>query len=72
MKDTTKTKNDSLTRREAEILPFIAEGMSSRQIAEKLFTSINTISRHRANMLAKTHSKNCTELVKYAIRAGLI
>jgi len=72
MKDTVKTKANSLTQREKEILPLIAEGLSSKQIASILYVSVNTISNHRANILRKTHCKNCGELVKYSIKAGLV
>ena len=72
MKNTNKPESDTLTKRETEILPLIADGLSSKQIAGKLFVSISTVSNHRANILHKTHCKNCLELIKYAIKAGLI
>jgi len=72
MKDTIETAIGILTKREKAILTLIADGFSSRKIASKLFVSTNTISHHRANMLRKTSCKNSEELVKYAIKAGLI
>lgn len=60
-----------LSKREMEILHLMREGFSSKEIAAKLFISINTISNHRQNMLAKTNSKNSTELLGYAVKKGL-
>lgn len=52
-----------LTRREKEILTCITEGLSSKQIAGKLFISENTVSNHRKNMLAKTGARSSAELI---------
>lgn len=56
-----------LSRQERHILQFIAEGLSSREIADKLGLSIRTVSNHRANMLRKTKVKNTVELVRLAL-----
>ncbi|KAB2341614.1 response regulator [Actinomadura rudentiformis] len=61
-----------LTPREEEILKLVAEGHSSKQIADTLFISAKTVERHRANILAKLGMKDRLELTRYAIRAGLI
>ncbi|MGW4914132.1 response regulator [Streptomyces sp. NPDC004270] len=61
-----------LTPREEEIVKLIAEGRSSKEIAETLFISIKTVQRHRANMLHKLGLRDRLELTRYAIRAGLI
>ena len=61
-----------LTPREDEVLKLIAEGRSSKDIAEALTISLKTVERHRANMLAKLGMRDRTELTRYAIRAGLI
>jgi DNA-binding NarL/FixJ family response regulator len=61
-----------LTPREDEVLKLIAEGHSSKNIAEALTISLKTVERHRANILAKLGMKDRTELTRYAIRAGLI
>jgi DNA-binding CsgD family transcriptional regulator len=61
-----------LSVREREILGRLAEGLSSKQIADKLFLSENTIVNHRKNMLKKTNTKNIAELVRYAINKGII
>lgn len=62
----------SLTEREQEILQLIAGGLTSRQIADKLIISINTVERHRSNIMTKLDLHNKAELVKYAFQKGLI
>jgi PAS domain S-box-containing protein len=59
-----------LSPREIEVLQYICQGFSSSEIAEKLFLSQNTIETHRANLIAKTDSKNTADLVMFAIRNG--
>lgn len=61
-----------LTTREREVLTCIAEGMTNREIAEALVISIKTVERHRENIMAKLDMHNRVELVKYAIKKGLI
>jgi two-component system response regulator NreC len=63
---------DVLTAREREVLTCIAEGMTNREIAEALVISIKTVERHRENIMAKLDMHNRVELVKYAIKKGLI
>ena len=65
-------KPGGLSRRETEVLQLIAEGLTTNQIAEKLFTSRRTIETHRQNMLEKTHTKNTASLIKLAMSEGLI
>ena len=62
----------AITDREEEILKLVAEGHSSREIADLLFISVKTVERHRANLLAKLGLRDRLELTRYAIRAGLI
>ncbi|HLT09974.1 MAG TPA: response regulator transcription factor [Micromonosporaceae bacterium] len=62
----------AITDREEEILKLVAEGYSSKQIAEMLYISVKTVERHRANLLQKLGLKDRLELTRYAIRAGLI
>jgi len=62
----------SLTDREREVLQLLAEGFSNRQIAEKLQVSIKTVGVHRTNLMDKLGIHNVTDLVKYAIRKGII
>jgi DNA-binding NarL/FixJ family response regulator len=61
-----------ITDREEEILKLVAEGHSSKQIAEMLVISIKTVERHRANLLQKLGLRDRLDLTRYAIRAGLI
>lgn len=61
-----------LTAREEEVLKLVAEGHSSKQIAEQLFISAKTVERHRSNMLHKLGLRDRLDLTRYAIRAGLI
>jgi len=63
---------DPLTPRELEVVKLIAEGHSSRQIAETLVISEKTVERHRANILEKLGMRDRVELTRYAIRRGLV
>jgi DNA-binding NarL/FixJ family response regulator len=63
---------DELSDREKEVLKLLAEGRSNRDIAELLCLSVKTIMSHRASIMEKLDIHNRTELVKFAIRAGLI
>ena len=63
---------DRLTGREREIFKLIAEGKTSREIADMLFISLKTVLGHRTKIMKKLDLHNRTELIKYAIRKGLI
>jgi two-component system response regulator NreC len=63
---------DGLSEREREVLKLIAEGKTGRQIAEELTLSANTVERHRSNIMSKLNLHSRAELIKYAIRKGLI
>lgn len=63
---------DSLTPREREVLRLVALGLSNRAIANALGISIKTVEAHRANLMSKLDMHDRTELVRYAIRIGLI
>lgn len=67
-----EAKTELLTQREYEVLTLIAEGLHNREIAERLTVSVKTVERHRENIMNKLHLHSRTELVKYAIRKGLI
>lgn len=60
------------TKREKEVMLWMADGLSSKMIADKLHISENTIINHRRNMQEKSNMPNCTALVSYAIRNGII
>jgi two-component system response regulator NreC len=61
-----------LTSREHEVLTLIAEGRMNQEIANQLGISVKTVERHRENIMNKLNLHSRTELVKYAIRKGLI
>ena len=63
---------EQLTPREREILKLIAEGHTSREIAENLFISLKTVTGHRAKIMEKLGLRNRTELFKFAVRKGLL
>jgi DNA-binding NarL/FixJ family response regulator len=63
---------DVLTPRETEVLKLVAEGRTSKQIADTLVISEKTVDRHRTNMLDKLDLHDRVELVRYAIRNGLV
>ncbi len=63
---------DRLTGREREILKLVAEGHTSREIADMLLVSLKTVLVHRAKILEKLGLHNRTELIKFAMRKGLV
>jgi two-component system response regulator NreC len=71
VKDSEQNVNN-LTAREHEVLTLLADGDSNAEIADKLSISPKTVSRHRENIMRKLNLHSRTELVKYAIRKGII
>jgi DNA-binding NarL/FixJ family response regulator len=69
-----KEINDSpvLTRREKEVLELIADGLTTQEIADKLFISAATVETHRKNLLLKLEAKNVAAMVKIAAKLNLI
>lgn len=63
---------DELTPRELEVTKLIAEAYTNRQIAEALHLAEKTVESHRANVLSKLGMRDRVELVRYAIRRGLV
>ena len=63
---------DKLTPREQEVLIQISDGLTNAEIAKKLCISVKTVDRHRENMMHKLNLHNRIELVKFAIKNGLI
>jgi DNA-binding NarL/FixJ family response regulator len=61
-----------LTEREREIVQLVAEGRTNREIANLLTVSIKTVQAHRSNIMEKLGAHDRTDLVKYAIRVGMI
>jgi two-component system response regulator NreC len=70
--DTEKLQLDGLTDREQEVLTHLAEGASNDQIAAALVISSKTVERHRENIMRKLNLHSRAELVRYAIRKGII
>ena len=61
-----------LTGREKEVLTLLADGLSNSEIGKQLSISPKTVARHRENIMAKLNLHSRTDLVKYAIRKGII
>jgi two-component system response regulator NreC len=68
----SQKKFDGLTSREQEVLVLLADGASNAEIGETLSISPKTVARHRENIMGKLNLHSRTELVKYAIRKGII
>ena len=65
-------ESDRLSEREIEVLVAICQGLSTQEIADKMFISKRTVDKHRANILDKSGCKNTASLVVYAIRNGFV
>ncbi|WP_416439453.1 response regulator transcription factor [Phnomibacter sp. MR] len=61
-----------LTKREVEIARYMSEGLSSPELAQKLYLSEHTIAIHRKNMLRKTNTKNVAEFIRYVVERRII
>ena len=72
LEDGRSQPKDELTPRELEVLKLIAEAYTNRQIADALNLSEKTVESHRGNVLAKLGMRDRVELVRYAIRRGLV
>ena len=62
----------NLTKTELEILKDIALGMTTKEIAQKRFSSFHTVNTHRKNIFRKLAVNNVHEAIKFALRAGLV
>ena len=69
--DLSDTLDEPLTTRELEVLRFMKKGLLSKEIAEALKVSINTVNSHRQNILQKLKANNSIEAVNFAQRLGL-
>lgn len=67
-----KARYESLTPRERQVMHLAVEGLSSKEIAERLSISPRTVETHRAHILRKLQVKNQSELVRYALRQGIV
>jgi DNA-binding NarL/FixJ family response regulator len=63
---------DGLTEREREVLHLAAEGLSNPDIANRLSISPRTVETHRANLMRKLGLKTQTDLIRYALRRGIL
>ena len=63
---------DLLTGREREVLQLIAEGYSNQKIGAELYISVKTVEAHRAHIMSKLHARNRTDLIRYALRKGIV
>lgn len=71
-KEKKETLKNSLTQREKEVLELIVQEYTSKEIAEMLFISKQTVDTHRINIMQKTDCKTLVGLIKYAIQSGYI
>ncbi|MFD0698177.1 response regulator [Paenibacillus sp. GCM10027628] len=63
---------ESLSEREKEVLALIAKGFSNKEIAEQLIISVKTVESHKSNAMEKLGLKTRPELVKFAVKKGLL
>lgn len=61
-----------LTPREREVFHLIVEGLTTKEIAKRIDTSVKTAENHRSRVLAKLEARNTAELIRYAVRHGLM
>jgi len=71
-KQSREVQPSRLSNKEKEILQFLVDGMSSREIAERLQLSVRTVDNHRANMMRRLQVRNAAELVRIAVEEKLI
>lgn len=67
-----KYNDPCLTKKEIEIIKLIAQGLTTKEIASQNFISAHTVNTHRKNILRKLGINNTSELVMYAVKAGII
>jgi two-component system, NarL family, response regulator NreC len=67
-----KARYDGLSERERQVLKLVAEGKTSQEVADELVVSVNTVQTHRAHIMAKLNLRNRGDIVRYALRKGLI
>lgn len=63
---------EQLTPREVEVLQLVAQGLTNAEIARRLYISVKTVQAHRASLMRKLGAHDRVDLVKYAIKAGLL
>lgn len=70
--DGEEPEAEHLTEREVEVLQLIAEGHTAREIGRRLGISVHTVDRHRSNLMSKLDIHSRADLIRYALRRGLI
>jgi DNA-binding NarL/FixJ family response regulator len=69
---TLKSRWDTVSQREREVLKLVAEGYTNKEIADFLFVSVKTVEKHRANLMKKLDLHNVSALTAFAMKKGLI
>jgi DNA-binding NarL/FixJ family response regulator len=69
---TTMNAVETLSARELEVARLVAEGFSSKEIADRLDLSVRTVEKHRANIMDKINVKEVASLVRWCIQAGIV
>ena len=69
---TACTRVETLTSREHDVLAYLVESLTKKQIAQKLHVSVSTVSRHTENLMAKLDIHDRVKLARFAIREGLV
>jgi DNA-binding CsgD family transcriptional regulator len=64
-------QSSSLSKREKEVLHLISNGMISKEIADKLYISVNTVNTHRQRIIEKLNVSNTYEAIRYAHERGI-
>ncbi len=62
----------TLTKREQEVLELVMNGLTAKQIANKVFVTLNTVETHKRNIIQKLGAKNCIHAVVIAFKNGWI
>jgi DNA-binding NarL/FixJ family response regulator len=70
--DPTQKGRAALSERELEIIRLLSEGLTSQEIADRLFISMRTVETHRKNILDKLELRNVAGLIRYAFEHRLI
>ncbi|HET6612645.1 MAG TPA: response regulator transcription factor, partial [Kofleriaceae bacterium] len=70
--DATLAPVDSLSRREFQVMCFLASGLTNREIADQLTISSKTVDTHRGNVLKKLRLRNNSDITRFAVRNGYI
>lgn len=71
-KDKQPGADKDLSKREMEVLKYIAQGMKSNEIAEVLYISVNTVEFHRKQIMMKLYARNVSDMISKAIKKGLL